>query len=104
MIYHKYSMVGLMLWIRYGLLKGKIFKSLKDIYFNHLESPGTKAYSIREARQLFKNFKEVAIEIKLGHGDLLTSAVGQRHRGVALSFARAIWPRGILKTFFKKMV
>ncbi len=43
MIYHKYSLVGYMLWLRYGLLTGRPFRSLSEIYANHLESPGTKA-------------------------------------------------------------
>ena len=56
MIYHKYSMIGYLLWTRYALLKGKPFQSLTDIYAQHLESPGTKAYSLNEARELFKKF------------------------------------------------
>lgn len=102
MIYHKHSIVGLMLWMRYGLMIGKPFRALDDIYFNHLESLGTKAYSIKEAKNLFKDFKEVTIETSLGHGDLLTSQAGQRHTGMALSLARKIWPRWFLRLFFSK--
>lgn len=102
MIYHKHSVIGLMLWIRFGLLRGQPFRPLKDIYHHHLESLGTKAYSIKEAKNLFKGFKEISIETSLGHGDLLTSQAGQRHTGVALTIARKIWPRWFLKLFFKK--
>ena len=55
MIYHTYSMVGYMLWIRYALMKLKPFTSLKEIYATYLESPGTKAYSVAEAKLLFKS-------------------------------------------------
>jgi len=101
MIYHKYSLVGYMLWIRYALLTGNLWTSMSAIYSKHLESPGTKAYSRKEARELFSQFKSVEIETNLGHGDLLTSDVGQRHRGIALTIACLIWPRWFFKLFFK---
>jgi SAM-dependent methyltransferase len=97
MIYHKWSMVGFMLWLRYGLLVGKPWRSLRSIYAAHLESPGTKAYSMAEARHLFGAFRSVKIKTVLGHGDLLTSGVGQRHRGRALTIARMIWPRALIR-------
>lgn len=102
MIYHQYSFVGYMLWLRYALFKLKPFTSLKKIYSQYLESPGTKAYSKREAYQLFKQFSQVTIKICLTHGDLLTSSAGQRHRGIFLKIAKWIWPRWIIKNFFKE--
>lgn len=101
MIYHKYSLVGYMLWLRYALLRLNPFTSLAEIYSNHLESPGTKAYSVKDAANLFSCFEHTKIETLLGHGDLLTSAAGQRHRGIGLSIARIIWPRWLFKTFMK---
>jgi ubiquinone/menaquinone biosynthesis C-methylase UbiE len=98
MIYHRWSMVGLMLWVRYALLAGRPWRSLTSVYSQHLESPGTKAYSRHEARQMFGRFKTVHIETVLSHGDLLSSDAGQRHRGSALSIARKIWPRPLIRT------
>lgn len=100
MIYHKWSMIGLMLWLRYALLAGKPWLSLESIYADHLESPGTKAYSVAEARRLFAAFGNVDIQTVLTHGDLLTSAAGQRHQGAALNMARKIWPRWFIRRFF----
>lgn len=97
MIYHKYSLVGYMLWIRYALMRGRPFRTLADIYANHLESPGTKAYSVDEARALFGKFRDVQIETVLTHGDLLESEAGQRHRGMALKVAKRIWPRALIR-------
>jgi ubiquinone/menaquinone biosynthesis C-methylase UbiE len=97
MIYHTWSMVGFMLWIRYALLRGKPRRSLKVIYSEHLESPGTKAYSRQQARELFQDFQSISIDVVLSHGDLLSSGAGQRHQGAALSLARCIWPRGLIK-------
>lgn len=102
MIYHKYSMVGYMLWIRYALLRLKPWTPLKIIYHEYLESRGTKAYSSKEARELFRKFKNVSIDTFLTHGDLLTSAAGQRHEGILLAIARRIWPRWIIRRFFPK--
>ena len=100
MIYHKWSMVGLMLWIRYALLRLRPYVSLREIYAGYLESPGTKAYSFGEARRLFDAFSEVRIHTVLSHGDLLESEAGQRHQGNLLSIARKIWPRWFIRRFF----
>ncbi|MFN5496117.1 MAG: class I SAM-dependent methyltransferase [bacterium] len=101
MIYSKWSLIGLMLWIRYALLRGRPFTSLKELYAKYLESPGTKAYTLSEARRLCTGFREVRIRTVLTHGDLLTSGAGQRHQGRALDIARRIWPRWFFKTFAK---
>lgn len=97
MIYHTWSMVGVMLWVRYALLRGRPWRSLRSIYAEHLESPGTKAYTVEEARELLDGFEDVRIEIELTHGDLLESEAGQRHRGPLLSLARAVWPRWAIR-------
>jgi SAM-dependent methyltransferase len=97
MIYNKYSLVGLMLWVRYGLLRFRPFTSLNTIYANYLESPGTKAYSRKEARQLVDKFSNVNIWTVLTHGDLLESDAGQRHQGAYLDLARKIWPCWLIR-------
>jgi SAM-dependent methyltransferase len=97
MIYHTHALVGYMLWLRYGLLAGKPWRTLADIYANHLESPGTKAYTVDEARGLFRRFGEVRVATVLTHGDLLESEAGQRHRGWQLSLAKRLWPRKFLR-------
>lgn len=103
MIYHAWSLVGYMLWIRYALLGLRPWLSLREIYARFLESPGTKAYTVAEARQLFAAFSEVNIRIVLTHGDLLESMAGQRHQGVLLSLARKLWPRALIKRFLPGM-
>ena len=100
MIYHKYSLVGYMLWCRYALARLRPFTSLDYIYANYLESPGTKAYSVSEAKNLFNQFKEIEIHTVLTHGDLLSSAAGQRHQGWILSLAKACFPRKLICRLF----
>ena len=76
MIYQKRSTTGLMLWIRYALLVLCPWLSLTQIYSRHLESPGTKAYSVAQVRQLFSAFGEVEIRNILTHSNLLESDAG----------------------------
>jgi len=102
MMYHRWSFVGLMLWIRYALLRLKPFTPLSAIYANYLESPGTKAYSVAEARRLFGQFSQVDIKTVLTHGDLLASQAGQRHGGALLDWARKVWPRRLIKACFPR--
>jgi SAM-dependent methyltransferase len=97
MIYHTYSLVGYMLWARYGMLRGRPWRCLADIYANHLESPGTKAYRIGEAKALFNAFTQVAVRPQLSFGDLLEGGVGQRHRGMLLTLAKKLYPRPLIR-------
>ena len=97
MVYHTHSIVGYLLWARYALAAGKPGRSLADIYASHLESPGTKAYTPEEARRLFHRFARVSTSIELSNGDLLEGAAGQQHQGRALSLARRVWPRGLIR-------
>jgi ubiquinone/menaquinone biosynthesis C-methylase UbiE len=99
MIYHTWSLVGYMLWFRYGLMRLRPWMSLAQVYSRYLESPGTKAYSMREARALFASFRDVRVRTVLTHADLLESAAGQRHEGVLLAMARRVWPRALLLRF-----
>lgn len=97
MIYHTWSMVGLMLWTRYALLRLRPWMSMREIYDRYLESPGTKAYTPEEALGLMAGFEDVRIRTVLTHGDLLESRAGQRHEGPILEMARRIWPRWLIR-------
>jgi SAM-dependent methyltransferase len=97
MIYKRRSLVGAMLWLRYGLLAGRPLRGLADLYARHLESPGTKAYSPDEARALFAGFAPVEIRSELSPGDLLLGEAGQRHRGALLDLARRLYPRALVR-------
>jgi SAM-dependent methyltransferase len=101
MIYQTYSMVGYMLWLRYGLLAGRPWRSLGYIYAHYLESPGTKAYTLAEARQMCAGFSAVNVRAQLTFGDLLQGGVGQRHRGLLLSAAKALYPRWAIERLLR---
>ena len=102
MVYHKHSPTGWMLWIKYGLLKGNPLISLADIYATYLESPGTKTYTVSEARELTRLFSDSKIEVQLSFGDLVEGDVGARHKGVLLNLAKALYPRALVKLLARK--
>jgi ubiquinone/menaquinone biosynthesis C-methylase UbiE len=99
MIYHRWSISGYLLWLRYGMLAGL---DLDQVYARYLESPGTKAYTIAEAEQMFARFTNVRARSQLSFGDLLQGAVGQRHGGALLSAAKKVWPRALIRRFMSR--
>lgn len=102
MVYHKYSVVGYLLWIRYALMRAQIGLSLGDIYAAHLESPGTKAFSVSEARDMFSCFQRVTVHTQLSFGDLLEGGAGRSHDGTLVRCARRLWPRTLIRWFFAR--
>jgi len=62
MMYGRLSAVALKLWVRHALLQGKPFLSLGNVVWHHMESVGTKAYTIDEVRNLFARFDRVEVE------------------------------------------
>jgi ubiquinone/menaquinone biosynthesis C-methylase UbiE len=53
MMYSRHSVVTMKLWIKYGLFRAKPWRSFKDVVWHHMESIGTKAYTISELKRLF---------------------------------------------------
>lgn len=73
MLYHRYSLLTLQAWVHYGLLRGRPFQSPRSLIGDHLESPGTKAYTVAEARKLFSDLKEIEIQRIVTRYDLRVS-------------------------------
>jgi ubiquinone/menaquinone biosynthesis C-methylase UbiE len=101
MIYYKYSPIGLMLWIRYGLLRAKPFIGFNELYSNYLESPGTKAFTISQTDKLTQKFKCKNYSIQLCFADLLDGNVGANHKGIFITIAKLIYPRFLVKFIAK---
>jgi ubiquinone/menaquinone biosynthesis C-methylase UbiE len=97
MVYHSRSIVGAILWTRYALLAGRPRTPMAEVYAAHLESPGTQAFTVAEARALTAGFANVRIETRLAFGDLLLGEVGQRHGGRSLALAKRLWPRPLIR-------
>lgn len=56
MLYGRYSAVAVKRWIKFALLRGKPWITLSDVIARHMESPGTKAYTHGEIKELFARF------------------------------------------------
>lgn len=61
MLYHRRSLLALQVWLRYGLLEFKPFMSLRHAVYHHVESIGTKCYSLGEMKRLFRQYRDVRI-------------------------------------------
>jgi len=57
------SICRLSRYLLYGLLRGKPFRSINEIIANHIESPGTKAFTKCTAAQLFPGLVSQRIRI-----------------------------------------
>jgi ubiquinone/menaquinone biosynthesis C-methylase UbiE len=100
MIYHSPSWVAFNLWLYHGLLKLRPWKSMKEIAFEHLESPGTKLYSVREAEQLVRcaGFRQCRIKILLHDGDLLNMKLSKKYKyNLLVRTAQKLYPRRLIR-------
>jgi SAM-dependent methyltransferase len=61
MIYHRHSLVAAQCWLLHALLKGRPWRTFSDVIRCHIESDGTKAYSIREAKELFGGLADLIV-------------------------------------------
>lgn len=54
MIYNRHSVLSYFFWVKHALLKGKPFKSLAWVLDQHMESKGTKGYTLNEVKKLLE--------------------------------------------------
>jgi ubiquinone/menaquinone biosynthesis C-methylase UbiE len=93
MIYHVPSWTGWLLAMRHGML------SPRRAIYDHLESAGTKAYTVREGRALTESagFTAVNISTRLGPGDLLSLKLSRKYDSAAARLALALYPRWLVR-------
>jgi hypothetical protein len=96
MLYHHPSLTAAMLWLRYGLLRGK---SLRRAAFEHLESAGTKTYTRAEARSMMSGFEDIAIRQVFSPGDLLLNRPSARFRSTTYRLLWKVYPRVLVRRF-----
>jgi SAM-dependent methyltransferase len=94
MIYHHPSLTGAMLWLRYGLLRGK---SLRRSVFDHLESPGTKTYTKEEALSLLQGFEDIEMRLEFSPGDLLLHRPSTKFRSPFYNLIWKVYPRWLVR-------
>ena len=61
MLYHRRSLLALQAWLVYGLLRGRPFESPSKIISERVESPGTKVYTPKEGRELFRGLRSTTV-------------------------------------------
>lgn len=84
MIYHARGLTVFYQWVLFALLKMQPWRSPRDIFFHHNESPGTKLYTKAEARRLFSCFRAMDIRTLVDAGDTFNFELSPRYRRVAL--------------------
>jgi ubiquinone/menaquinone biosynthesis C-methylase UbiE len=100
MVYHHPSMVGLMLWLRYGMFRRK---SLRQSVFDHLESPGTKSYTKREIHTMMSGFEQIECIQVLSPGDLLLNQPSFRFQGSIYRVLCTLYPRWVVRWFCRRL-
>ncbi len=56
MMYGRYSIHAIRTWADEALLKGRPWRTISEVIAAHVESVGTKSYTVPELRQLFASF------------------------------------------------
>lgn len=80
MIYHKGGLSWVYEWILFGLLKGKPWKSRREIVFYNNESIGTKIYTKAETQELFKEFTETNISTVVSASDVMDLQLSEKYQ------------------------
>jgi ubiquinone/menaquinone biosynthesis C-methylase UbiE len=99
MIYHVPSWGGLMLYLQHGFAKGRFNMTMKEAIFYHLESPGTKSYTLEEAHHLLTGagFSEIEVSAKLSFGDLLENKPSKKYDTPFYKLIWLIYPRWLVR-------
>lgn len=99
MVYHAPSWVGLMLVLKHMATRRTFRISQKEAIFASLESPGTKAYSVDEGKQLVVDagFSDVRVWSLLSCGDLLSIKLSSRYQNPIYRLIHRLYPRPIIR-------
>jgi ubiquinone/menaquinone biosynthesis C-methylase UbiE len=99
MVYHLRSWVTLLVWAVQSAAKGRPWESPRKSVFNHLESPGTKAYTLTEARRMMRDagFSRVEARSQLSHGDLLLMRPTSKYASTAHKVLWRLYPRALVR-------
>lgn len=99
MVYHVPSWTGFLLYLQHALARGSFKRTMKDVIFDHLESPGTKAYRIPEAKSFLAEigFSNLNLFSKLGPGDLLTIKPSKKYQSSIYKIVWRVYPRFLVR-------
>lgn len=99
MVYHTPSWTSILLWLFYQACRGKPFVGLREVVSKHLESPATKAFSLKEIEKILQalGFEEIRLSLQLSTSDLLTLRLRTIYNTAAFRFFAKIYPRWLIK-------
>lgn len=97
MIYHVPSWTGFMLWALHSAARLRPWETPRSAIYQHLESPGTKAYTVDEARDLFRDFGSANVRPQLAHGDLLLMRASEKYKRWHHKLMWSLYPRWLVK-------
>jgi ubiquinone/menaquinone biosynthesis C-methylase UbiE len=99
MVYHHHSVATLLVWLLYGPLRLK-WVSPRHATFHHVESPGTRAYTRKEAARVVEKYfgkGSARIQTFLSPGDLLTQQRSDKYRGRVWDALVRVYPRWFVR-------
>lgn len=103
MIYRVPSWTGFNLWGLHCAAKGKPWVTPRQAIYDHLESPGTKAYTDGEARELMSAFRNVTIGAALLGGDLLAMRASEKYDRPLFKAIWRLYPRRLVTRFGRRL-
>lgn len=76
MLYNRHSVYVFNQWVKFGLLRGKPWKTLRSILWHHMESLGTKGYTRSELSHTLAKLPldEIAIHTEITSADYLSAS------------------------------
>jgi ubiquinone/menaquinone biosynthesis C-methylase UbiE len=104
MLYNRRGMYAWKMWVKHALLKGRPWKSLRWVLWNHVESIGTKGFTEKEVRQMLAplGLTDIRFHPFITNNDRVVSpGLANRATNVLLGTALALtskrlaWYRGI---------
>jgi ubiquinone/menaquinone biosynthesis C-methylase UbiE len=97
-IYHYPSWGAFLIWARNALLRGHPLRGVRAVVADNLESPGTKLYTVAEARALCASFSQIReLRTQLGLGDLLTMKPSAKYSDPLSRFVLRVYPRWLIR-------
>lgn len=103
MLYRVPSWTGLNLWALHCAARLKPWKTPREAIYEHLESPGTKAYTESEMRALLSRFSSVRIDDALLAGDVLSMRPSAQYSSAVYRLIFALYPQRIIERFGRKL-
>ncbi len=100
MIYHSRSVAVFLIWLLYRVVRRE-HGSARQLLARHVESPGTKAYAVDEARAMVRRHfgdRPAEIHTHLAAGDLLTQMPSSQYQSRVWRAITVIYPRSFVSS------